>query len=137
MPRQLRFPQPFDEPRIGIEQLDPRCQGGAPIGRVEVAGQLQDGGVAERRLPVQSSAGGEHEQCAPECRVALGVLERDLLTRNVREDYEIGVVSRRRQAAYSSAIASASSKIPMPSSISSRVIVSGGHTMITFQCVMR
>jgi hypothetical protein len=27
--------------------------------------------------------------------------------------------------------------MPMPSSISSRVIVSGGHTMITFQCVIR
>jgi hypothetical protein len=27
--------------------------------------------------------------------------------------------------------------MPMPSSISSRVIVSGGQTMITFQCVIR
>ena len=38
---------------------------------------------------------------------------------------------------YSSAIASASSRIAMPSSASSRVIVSGGTTMITFQCVIR
>src|SRR5919106_289276 len=38
---------------------------------------------------------------------------------------------------YSSATASASSRIATPSSTSSRVIVSGGTTMITFQCVMR
>ena len=37
----------------------------------------------------------------------------------------------------SSAIASVSSRIASPSSTSSRVIVSGGTTMITFQCVMR
>jgi hypothetical protein len=41
------------------------------------------------------------------------------------------------QATYSSAIASASSRIATPSSSSSRVIVSGGTTMITFQCVIR
>ena len=40
-------------------------------------------------------------------------------------------------AACSSAMESASSRVAMPSSISSRVIVSGGHTMITFQCVIR
>jgi hypothetical protein len=41
------------------------------------------------------------------------------------------------QATYSSAIARASSRMARPSSTSSRVIVSGGTTMITFQCVMR
>ena len=42
-----------------------------------------------------------------------------------------------RYATYSSAIASASSRIAIPSSTSSRVIVSGGTTMITFQWVIR
>ena len=40
-------------------------------------------------------------------------------------------------AAYSSAIASASSRIETPSSSSSGVIVSGGHTITTFQCTIR
>lgn len=52
------------------------------------------------------------------------------------------VCARSRQArtqptTYSSAIASTSSRIAIPSSTSSRVIVSGGTTMITFQCVIR
>ena len=85
---------------------------------------------------MQVSAGGEDEQRPPKRRVSLGSVERDVLACDVGEDYEVDVVSR-CQAAYSSAIASASSRIPIPSSISSRVIVSGGHTMITFQCVMR
>ena len=67
--------------------------------------------------------------------VTLDVPERDVLSGDVREDDEVDVASR--QAAYSSAIESASSRMPMPSSISSRVIVSGGQTMITFQCVIR
>jgi hypothetical protein len=91
----------------------------------------------ERGVPVQIAARREYEQRAPKGCVPLGVIERDLLTRDVGEDDEVGVVSRRRQAAYSSAIASASSRIPMPSSISSRVMVSGGQTMITFQWVIR
>jgi hypothetical protein len=41
------------------------------------------------------------------------------------------------QLACSSATESASSRMPIPSSSSSRVIVSGGTTMITFQCVIR
>ncbi len=42
-----------------------------------------------------------------------------------------------RYSAYSSAMARTSSRIAAPSSTSSRVIVSGGTTMITFQCVIR
>jgi hypothetical protein len=68
-------------------------------------------------------------------RIPLVVPERDVLSGDVREDDEVDVANR--QAAYSSAIDRASSRMPMPSSISSRVIVSGGHTMITFQCVIR
>ncbi len=41
------------------------------------------------------------------------------------------------QTTYSSAIARASSRTARPSSTSARVIVSGGTTMITFQCVIR
>ena len=53
---------------------------------------------------------------------------------------EIGRVDdaeQRYESACSSAIASTSSRIAIPSSTSSRVIVSGGTTMITFQCVIR
>src|SRR4029079_17132602 len=41
------------------------------------------------------------------------------------------------QTVYSSAIASASSRMPIPSSISSRVIVSGGQTTTPVPCVIR
>ena len=111
-------------------------QRGAAFRRVEVAGQLAYGRIVEPRLPVERSAGGEDEQRAADRGIPLVVLERDFLSGDVREDDEVDVASG-RQAAYSSAIASASSRMPMPSSISSRVIVSGGHTMITFQCVIR
>jgi hypothetical protein len=86
---------------------------------------------------VQIAARREYEQRTPKGCVPLGVLQRDLLTRDVGKDDEVGFVSRGRQAAYSSAIASASSRMAMPSSISSGVIVSGGQTMITFQWVIR
>jgi hypothetical protein len=46
-------------------------------------------------------------------------------------------MNRIYQITYSSAVASASSRIAIPSSTSSHVIVSGGTTMITFQWVMR
>jgi hypothetical protein len=137
VPGELRILQSLDEPRIRLEAVDRGRQGGSAVGRVHVARQLQDGGLVERGFPMKTPAGGEHEQGSPKRRVALGLVERNVLTCDVREDYEVGVVSLRRQAAYSSAIASASSRIPIPSSISSRVIVSGGQTMITFQCVMR
>ena len=137
VPGELRILQSLDEPRICLEPVDRGCQRDAPAGRIDVPGELEDGGIVEGRLPVQIPAGGEHEQRAPKRRVALALVERNLPTRDVCEDDELGVVSRRGQAAYSSAIASASSRIPIPSSISSRVIVSGGQTMITFQCVMR
>ena len=137
MPGELRILQSLDEPRIRLEPVDRGREGRPSVRRVDVPGELEDRGLVEGRLPVQISAGGEHEQRAPKRRVPLALVERNLPARDVCEDDEFGVVSRRGQAAYSSAIASASSRIPIPSSISSRVIVSGGQTMITFQCVMR
>ncbi len=53
---------------------------------------------------------------------------------------EVGRVDdgeQRYASTCSSAMASTSSRIAIPSSTSSRVIVSGGTTMITFQCVIR
>jgi len=107
----------------------------AAFRRVEIAGQLDHGGIVEYRIAVERSAGGEDEQRASQRGVPFVILERDALSGDVGEDDEIDVASR--QAAYSSAIESASSRMPMPSSISSPVIVSGGATMITFQCVIR
>jgi len=57
-----------------------------PVGRVHVTGELLDGRVAERRIAVQVSAGREHEQGSPDCGVPLGLLDRNLLPRDERED---------------------------------------------------
>ena len=107
----------------------------AAFRRVEIAGQLDHRWIVQGRVAVERAAGGEDEQRASQRGVPFVVLERDFLSRDVGEDDEVDVASR--QAAYSSAIESASSRMPMPSSISSRMIVSGGQTMITFQCVIR
>ena len=50
---------------------------------------------------------------------------------------ELPLLALRSYSTYSSAITRASSRIAIPSSTSSRVIVRGGTTMITFQWVMR
>ena len=86
MPGQLRVSQSLDEPRICLEPLDRGRQGRPSVRRVDVPGELEDGGLAEGRLPVQISARGEHEQRAPERRVPLALVERDVLARDVRED---------------------------------------------------
>jgi hypothetical protein len=83
---------------------------------------------------VEVAAGGVDEQCAPYCGIALPLRQRDLLSCDVRSDDQVDVS---RQTAYSSATASASSRIEIPSSTSSRVMVSGGQTITTFQCVIR
>jgi len=127
--------QPLEGLRVRIQTLDCAGQRLAAFRRVEIAGQLAYGRIVECRVAVECSAGGEDEQRASQRGVPFVVLERDVLSGDVGEDDEVDVASR--QAAYSSAIESASSRIPMPSSISSRVIVSGGATMITFQCVIR
>ena len=131
----LGIAQPIQRLRIRLEALDCRRQGGATFRRVQVAGQLDHGRIVECRVAVERSAGGEDEQRASQRGVPFVVLERDVLSGDVGEDDQVDVASR--QAAYSSAIESASSRMPMPSSISSRVIVNGGATMITFQCVIR
>ena len=114
--------------------LDCAGQRLAAFRRVEIAGQLDHCRIVEGRVAVEGSAGGEDEQRSSQGGAPFVVFERDLLSRDVGEDDEVDVASR--QAAYSSAIESASSRMPMPSSISSSVIVSGGATMITFQCVI-
>jgi hypothetical protein len=137
LPGKLRVAQPFQELRIRVELLDRRRQGDPPLRRVDVAGELEDGRIVQHRVPLEVPAGREDEQGPPERRTAFDLVQCDLLARDIRENDEVGVVSRRGQVVYSSAIASASSSTPMPSSISSRVIVSGGQTMMTFQCVIR
>jgi hypothetical protein len=134
-PRCFRIAQPLERHRAGIEAFDRAGQCRTAFRRIDVSGQLDHGRIAESRLPVEGSAGGEDEQGASQRGVPVVVLERDVLSGDVGEDDDVDVASR--QAVYSSAIDSASSRMPMPSSISSRVIVSGGQTMITFQCVIR
>jgi hypothetical protein len=127
--------QPLERICIRIQALDCRRERHAAFLRVEVPGQLDHGRIVECRIAIERSPGGEDEQGASQRGVPFVALEWDILSGDVGEDDEVDVASR--QAAYSSAIESASSRIPMPSSISSRVIVSGGATMITFQCVIR
>ena len=130
----------FEGVGVGVEPLDRGRQGLSPVRRIEVVRQLDHRRVLEGRLAVEIPACGEDEESPAERRVPLCVVERHLLARDVREDDQVDVASRpdtRLQAACSSAIESTSSRIAMPSSISSRVIVSGGQTMITFQCVIR
>jgi hypothetical protein len=103
---------------------------------------LHDGRVRDQRavLPQQ--------RVEPAERV-LDVLVREVPVERVDEERvqlvelwrgEVGRVDdgeQRYDSACSSTIASTSSRIAIPSSTSSRVIVSGGTTMITFQCVIR
>jgi hypothetical protein len=117
-----------------LERVGRREQSLAALGRVEVGGELQDGGIVQGWIAMQVPAGGEDEQCASNGGIALLLGERDLAARDVRSDDEVDVC---RQTVCSSATASASSRTAMPSSSSSRVIVSGGQTMTTFQCVIR
>jgi hypothetical protein len=102
--------------------------------RIQIGRELQDGGVVQGWIAVQVTAGGEDEQGASKGGVSLLLGEWDLAARDVRSDDEVDVC---RQTVCSSATASASSRTAMPSSSSSRVIVSGGQTMTTFQCVIR
>jgi hypothetical protein len=132
-PGKVGIAQALDGLGLGVELLDSRYQGRSPLRRVEVAGQLEHGRVLERWLPADVTAGGEDEEGPAECRVPLLVVERHFLPCDEGEDDQIDV----DQAVCSSAMERASSRIAIPSSISSRVIVSGGHTMITFQCVIR
>jgi hypothetical protein len=132
-PGKVGIAQSLDGVRLGVEPLDSRYQGRSPLRRVEVVGQLEHGRVLERRLAMEITAGGEDEESPAERCVSLSVVERHFLACDVGEDDQIDV----GQAVCSSAMESASSRIAIPSSISSRVIVSGGQTMITFQCVIR
>jgi hypothetical protein len=132
-PGKVGIAKPFDGVRVGVELLDRGRQGLAPLGRSEVVGQFEHCWVFEARLAVEIAAGGEDEERPAKCRIPLCIVERNFVARDIGEDDQIDVV----QTACSSAIESTSSRIPIPSSISSRVIVSGGQTMITFQWVIR
>ena len=83
---------------------------------------------------MEVAAGREDEQRAAHGGVAFVLGERNSLSCEVGGDDEVDV---RVYAAYSSATASASSRMEIPSSSSSRVMVSGGQTITTFQCVIR
>ena len=126
--------KPLEGVGIGVEPFDRGRQGLSPLRRIEVSRQLEHRRIVEGRLALEIPACGEDEEGPPERSVPFRVVERHVLTRDVHEDDQVDVAS---QAACSSAIESTSSRIAMPSSISSRVIVSGGQTMITFQWVIR
>jgi hypothetical protein len=139
-PREVPIAKSLEGVGLGVEPLDRGRQGLSPHRRIEVSRQLEDRWVVEGRFAMEIPARGKDEEGPAERRIPFRVVERHLLAREVREDDQVDVASRpdtRLQAACSSAIESTSSRIAMPSSISSRVIVSGGQTMITFQCVIR
>jgi hypothetical protein len=112
-----------------------RCEQSLPaLRRIQIGRELQDGGVVQGRIAMKVAARREDEQGAANCGIPLLLCERDLAAGDVRRDDEVDVC---RQTVCSSATASASSRMAIPSSSSSRVIVSGGQTMTTFQCVIR
>ena len=117
-----------------LERVGRREQCLTALRRIQIRRQLQDGGVVQRWIALEVAAGGEDEQGASNGGIALLLGERHFAARDVGSDDEVDVC---RQTVCSSATASASSRTAMPSSSSSRVIVSGGQTMTTFQCVIR
>jgi hypothetical protein len=117
-----------------LERVGRREQCLTALRRIQIGRQLHDGGIVQRWIAMQVSAGGEDEQGASNGGIALLVGERHFAARDVCGDDEVDVC---RQTVCSSATASASSRKAMPSSSSSRVIVSGGQTMTTFQWVIR
>jgi len=60
----------------------------APVRGVEVACKLRDGGVIHGRVAVEVAASREDEQRTADRGVPFGVVERNRLTRYVREDDE-------------------------------------------------
>jgi hypothetical protein len=117
-----------------LERVGRREQCLTALRRIQIGRELQNGGIVQGWIAMQVSPGGEDEQGASNGGIALLFRERYFTARDVRRDDEVDVC---RQTVCSSATASASSRTATPSSSSSRVIVSGGQTMTTFQCVMR
>jgi hypothetical protein len=64
----------------------------APNGGVQVARELEDRGLVERRLAVEITAGGEDEESAPDGGIALVLRQRDLLPRDVCLDDQVDVL---------------------------------------------
>ena len=93
-PGGFRLSQPLERLGLGLEPLDRGRECLATCRRVEITGELEDGRVVQRRLALETASGGEHQEGAPDRRVAVGVVERHLQPRDVREDDQIDVASR-------------------------------------------
>jgi hypothetical protein len=93
-PGGFRLSQPFERFGVGVQLLDRGRERLATRWRVEITGELEHGRVVQRRLALETAAGSEHQQGAPDCRVPVGVVEGNLQSRDVCEDDEIDVASR-------------------------------------------
>src|SRR5207249_3746934 len=91
-PRQLRIDR---EPVAAFEHAQRLLQRRAPLRRLEVARELEHGGVVERRLAMEVAAGGEDKERAPDGCVAFVLGDRQGLAREVREHNELYVIRRR------------------------------------------
>ena len=79
------------------ELLRCRQERATPLGRVQVARELEHGRVVELRIALEATAGGEDEKCTPDGGVALSLRQRDLLPRDVRGDDQVDVRRRIRR----------------------------------------
>lgn len=93
-PGELRISKTGERHRVRVQPVDGRCERGPAVVRVEVAGELEDGRIVDRRLAMQLAARGEDEQRAANRSVQLLICHRNLLAGDVREDYEIDVTRR-------------------------------------------
>ena len=95
MPRFDVLAQLDREPVGAFEHAQRLLQRRAPLRRLEIARELEHGGVVERRLAMEVAAGGEDKERAPDGCVAFVLGDRQGLAREVREHDELYVIRRR------------------------------------------
>jgi hypothetical protein len=83
-PREIRVVEPLQV--VGRVE-----QSLTPLGSVEIAGKFEHGRVIERRIAVEISAGGEHEQRTSHGGVSFFLGQRDVPSCDVRGDDEVDV----------------------------------------------
>jgi hypothetical protein len=96
VPRELRILQALEQLRVGFKTLDRGGERFAPVRSVEVARQLEDRRIVQRRFAVEVSAGGKDEERAAKRRGQLLLGQRDFLPRDVGEDDEVQLRLRTR-----------------------------------------
>jgi hypothetical protein len=79
--------------RFGFD-IERREECVAPLRSIQIAGQLDDRRIVERRVALQRPSCGEDEQGAPDRRISLFVRQRDVRYRPIGGENELELVSR-------------------------------------------